>query len=172
MVIDVTGISKQPGAVKEFVFDEPFANIAYAEDQMDFEGPVHVQGTVMNIGEGVYDVEVVIDCDWISECARCLDRVSVPVTVELKERFIRDAGEEDDAYPFSNDSLILDAFVRDGILLDLPSQVFCRADCKGLCPVCGQNLNNNPQCSCSGAGLGDHRLSALAALLNSDDEEV
>ena len=172
MVVDVTRISKQPGAGMEFHFCQDFGSFASADDQLSFEGPISVDGTVMNIGEGIYEVQAKVDCTWVSECARCLEPVSVPMAVELKERFVRGADEGDDAYPFSNDSLVLDAFVRDGILLDLPTQVFCRADCKGLCPVCGQNLNNNPQCSCSGAEAGDHRLFALAALLNSDDEEV
>ena len=45
------------------------------------------------------------------------------------------------------------------VLLALPVKVTCREDCKGLCPQCGKNLNQE-QCSCTNT-LADPRWSAL-----------
>lgn len=47
-------------------------------------------------------------------------------------------------------------------LLALPQHVLCRPDCRGLCPVCGADLNLAP-CGCTPAG-GDTRLAALRGL--------
>ena len=35
-------------------------------------------------------------------------------------------------------------WARDAIALALPEQILCRPDCKGLCPVCGKDLNLEP----------------------------
>jgi uncharacterized protein len=49
-------------------------------------------------------------------------------------------------------------------LLTLPARVLCQADCKGLCPHCGQNLNT-AQCNCQ-AAAADPRWNALGDLRN------
>ena len=41
----------------------------------------------------------------------------------------------------------LDELVRADLLLELPTKVLCREDCKGLCPKCGKDLNFGP-CDC------------------------
>ena len=43
-----------------------------------------------------------------------------------------------------DDRLDLGAWSRDAIALALPDKILCRADCAGLCPVCGKNLNIEP----------------------------
>ena len=43
-----------------------------------------------------------------------------------------------------HDNLDLAAWSRDAIALALPDKILCRADCAGLCPVCGKNLNTEP----------------------------
>ena len=45
------------------------------------------------------------------------------------------------------DSVTLDADLRDELLLEHPIRVLCREDCRGLCPRCGQNLNEGA-CKC------------------------
>ncbi|MBE2254377.1 MAG: DUF177 domain-containing protein [Myxococcus sp.] len=50
---------------------------------------------------------------------------------------------EIDAEPFDGKTIDLDPIVREQVLLALPVTVLCREDCKGLCPTCGQDLNEN-----------------------------
>jgi len=57
---------------------------------------------------------------------------------------------------------LLEDVVREQVLLSLPSRTLCTADCKGLCPRCGQNLNQ-AKCSCEEAPA-DLRWNALAGL--------
>lgn len=49
--------------------------------------------------------------------------------------------DEIDAEPFDGKTIDLDPVVREQVLLALPVSVVCREDCKGLCPTCGQDLN-------------------------------
>lgn len=172
MTLDVKSVSGSPGESIPFDFSEDFKSIAPGEAGVAFDGPVSAAGSAVNIGEGIFEVTAVVKAKWLSECSRCLSPVSVPIKTRLCERFVKSPAPEDDSYLFADDSLDLNLFVRDGLLLALPSQVLCGPSCRGFCPKCGQNLNINSHCSCGGAPLADPRLAALSALLNDDDEEV
>jgi uncharacterized protein len=43
-----------------------------------------------------------------------------------------------------DDNLDLGSWSRDAVALELPDKILCRADCAGLCPMCGKNLNDEP----------------------------
>jgi uncharacterized protein len=54
-------------------------------------------------------------------------------------------GEEELRTPYlMDDNLDLTAWSRDAVALALPDKILCRADCAGLCPMCGKNLNEEP----------------------------
>lgn len=53
--------------------------------------------------------------------------------------------------------LDLTALVREDLLLALPAKFLCREDCKGLCPICGKNLNDG-SCSCKSRSIHVWRL--------------
>ena len=104
------------------------------------------------------------------QCARCLEPVKQDVQrdFELLYRPLgADAGRDElsvtDAEAeigyYQGDGLLLEDVLREQVLLALPLKVTCRVDCKGLCPHCGKNLNQE-QCSCSTA-VEDPRWAAL-----------
>ena len=68
--------------------------------------------------------------------------------------------DEIDAEPFDGKTIDLDPIVREQVLLALPVAVVCREDCKGLCTVCGQNLNES-DCGHAGKKEVDVRLAKL-----------
>ena len=71
-------------------------------------------------------------------CARCLDDIRVPISVKgLCFHFEKVRDLEVD----------LTDDVREELLLAIPSCFYCSPDCKGICPVCGTNLNH-ASCSC------------------------
>lgn len=54
------------------------------------------------------------------------------------------AGEDEEEFIVCGDyTLDLDELVAMDILLELPTRILCREDCKGLCPKCGTNLNES-----------------------------
>ena len=63
---------------------------------------------------------------------------------------------------YGKDGLLLEDVVREQVLLSLPGRTLCQPGCKGLCPRCGQNLNQ-AACSCDQAPA-DPRWNALAGL--------
>lgn len=104
------------------------------------------------------------------QCARCLEPVDQDIQwdFELLYRPLgADAGRDElsvtDAEAeigyYQGDGVLLEDVLREQVLLALPLKITCRADCKGLCPQCGKNLNEE-QCSCS-QDLEDPRWAAL-----------
>jgi uncharacterized protein len=88
-------------------------------------------------------------------CSRCLEpahlALDVPLTVTFVEREAN--GEEDEADDdldvvfFEGGEIDLGTEVRDELLLAMPINTVCQETCRGLCPVCGGNRNENP-CHC------------------------
>jgi uncharacterized protein len=104
------------------------------------------------------------------QCARCLEPVPQQVNrdFELLYRPLgADAGKDElsvtDAEAeigyYQGEGIQLEDVLREQVLLALPLKITCRADCKGLCPQCGKNLNQE-QCSCSNE-VEDPRWAAL-----------
>lgn len=78
-------------------------------------------------------------------CMRCLEPASLPVSIDVREVDQPGAGEElSSPYVDDDDQLDLAGWARDSLALALPGQIRCKADCAGLCPVCGEDLNANP----------------------------
>jgi uncharacterized protein len=75
-------------------------------------------------------------------CVRCLDEAGLPVEVDAREVDQPGGGEELSSPYVDGDELDVAAWTRDAIVLALPQRVLCRPDCAGLCPICGENLND------------------------------
>jgi uncharacterized protein len=74
-------------------------------------------------------------------CMRCLEEASSAISVESRE--VSQPGESEELRCEYLDGEVLDlqAWSRDALALSLPAKLLCRADCAGLCPVCGANMN-------------------------------
>jgi uncharacterized protein len=80
-------------------------------------------------------------------CQRCLEEVDLRVSAEGEE-YVRDGeseqgGEDEEPYVAAH-TLDLDRWVRDLLAGALPLKLVCCDDCRGLCQVCGANLNRDP----------------------------
>ena len=74
-------------------------------------------------------------------CVRCLEDARQSFSVDAREVDQPGGGEELDSPYLDEGQLDVRAWARDALMLTLPAQVVCREDCKGLCAVCGENLN-------------------------------
>jgi uncharacterized protein len=83
-----------------------------------------------------------------AQCARCLSDVRFQMTADIRESFARTPKPDDeDVIVFSGNAIDITESVCSALLLALPMRSLCRHDCRGLCPVCGVNLNEK-SCSC------------------------
>ncbi len=141
MYIELDAVFGNEGAGK--AFDYAFA----LEDEL-IASDVHVSGRVYNKtgivyleGKAVYELTAV--------CARCNAPIRKPVEVPLSHCLIPHAEDDEDDYYIvvENMRLDLDALVAEDIFLAMPSRFLCRESCKGLCSICGADLNQTT-CNC------------------------
>ncbi len=110
---------------------------------------------------------------WL-QCSRCLEMFVTPVELHLSLTYlpVESLTEEhheikkDEAELgfYKDDELDITAVVQEQILLHLPMKPLCSPQCKGLCPICGTNLNQQ-MCNCTSEDI-DPRWSALKKLLS------
>jgi uncharacterized protein len=97
-------------------------------------------------------------------CGRCAEEVVLPLALavnavylpgpDLSSERLKELEDDDtDVYTYTDSVIDLSEMLRDQILLSLPLQPYCRADCKGLCPSCGVN-RNTVRCQCAEEKLG------------------
>jgi uncharacterized protein len=79
-------------------------------------------------------------------CQRCLIDTVVEEHVRAREYQAANPGADEELRtPYLvDDQIDLSAWARDALALQLPDKILCRADCAGLCPVCGRDLNVEP----------------------------
>jgi uncharacterized protein len=79
-------------------------------------------------------------------CFRCLGDAVLELPIAAREyQATNPEGSDELLTPYLRDeNLDLAAWSRDALALALPDKILCRADCAGLCPICGKNLNDEP----------------------------
>jgi len=131
--------------------------------------------TVGKLRKGIaqVDVEGSISGEVEAECTRCLTSGTHQIDVPLKAVFVTEENytsekeaevrrDDLDVSIYDGEKIDLTDLVREQILLDLPAQILCQEDCKGLCQKCGANLNE-VNCNCEEKEI-DPRWSALKNL--------
>jgi uncharacterized protein len=107
------------------------------------------------------------------QCARCLDTVAEevgrdfdlfyrPMTTIAREDEVHLRQDDTEIGFFKGEGVFLADVMAEQVILALPMKVICRSDCRGLCPHCGANLNNE-DCRCE-THAADPRLAPLARL--------
>ncbi len=167
MLISVAELFGKNGESLTFSLTEMPEKADVYSDVVEFLEPVKLEGKVTNeaeemhlLAEGHTVVSMV--------CSRCLTPVRRELTFPVEEVFVKAGIVKEETETFSGDQIDLADFVKRGILGALPMKVLCKEDCKGLCPVCGKDLNDG-DCGCDTTYI-DPRFESLRALFHVDEE--
>lgn len=149
--------------------DVPADSPLWEGSALDFRAPVRVRLRASAVGGGRVYVTGTLATTLAFQCRRCLEEVLVELSEQVGLLFQpRDESEPEvgsaEVYELEVRQTELDLAepVREQLLLLAPTYVVCRVDCRGLCPGCGVNLNEEA-CRCA-AEEGDPRWEALRAL--------
>jgi uncharacterized protein len=138
LVVDVSELLRHPGMTKPLRTTEEVPGLDV--DLAHVEGrPVTFDLAMHSIVEGILVTGALYGRAKI-ECRRCLVETEQDFNVVIDEIFATTTQDED-TYRVKDDQIDLEPMARDAIVLALPLNPLCRTDCKGLCPQCGQNLN-------------------------------
>lgn len=129
-----------------------------------FVSPVRIQGEIRNRA-GIVSMRAEAAFTYRAPCDRCAADTARDMLIPLEHVLVTHLDEEDTGEFIIVEGMQLDlaALVWEDILLALPTKFLCRADCKGLCPACGKNLNDG---SCGCQKPIDPRLAVLRQLLD------
>jgi uncharacterized protein len=76
-------------------------------------------------------------------CMRCLEGAALETEVDAREVAQDNTDDEELRSPYvEDDELDLGRWAHDAAVLAIPTRFLCRSDCAGLCPVCGESLND------------------------------
>lgn len=100
------------------------------------------QAEISRTPQGLF-VRASLDAQLPAECGRCLTNFALSIHTEFVEMFAfrrRGVGKDDLLLPETG-FIDLNPIAREQLLLEFPINPTCRPDCKGLCPICGESLN-------------------------------
>ncbi len=170
MILELDRVSSVPERIED---DEVvgFRDVSGDENHI----ACHVDTSIRRAGETYY-IETNLKGTFSTTCHKCLEstrlelnpsfRLIVQRTVGRGEPEGPAGGEDFIRLPAGQGKLSLDPYIYENLIVNIPMQISCRDDCKGLCSVCGRNLNRE-SCVCS--GTVDSRWDALRKLKDLHD---
>jgi uncharacterized protein len=164
-------LKSEPGAVREYDLDEDISGI---DEELEVTKPLTGKVRLLRSDDGIL-VTGHIKTEVRVPCVRCLTLFTVPIEIDVEESFrpsidiltgapIPAADGEDEVTRLDGHHILdLTEVIRQDLLLAIPMSTLCHPDCRGICPGCGANLNEEP-CTCQ-PEEGDPRLAVLRELL-------
>lgn len=126
---------------------------SYSLGEREFALPEGIEYDLVltNAGEGIL-VTGMLRAHVVGTCDRCLEPAHMDISAEVDEYYLFEEPEQqviddDDELDYGlvapDNTIDLAEALLPSLLMETPFVVLCREDCKGLCPVCGENLNEH-----------------------------
>lgn len=170
MKLKIWDIDKAKDGIS-FQYDENFQFLQEEIKHLHAISPVKVEGTADKMA-GLYRIKGNISAVLRLQCSRCLSDYDYDLEEGFEELFVPENvegdWEEENVHPLESDEINITDMVKEIILINIPYIPLCSKDCKGLCPVCGTNLNEET-CDCKVEKI-DPRLADLAKWFDQNDQ--
>ncbi len=125
-------------------------DIIFGGAKYSFKKPVSVSGSVVK-QSGDMSVGALIRGRLTTECARCGHETEYPFNIEVAEKIVEN--NDEDGITLHGTFLDLHEFMVTSVVSEIPIQILCSEDCRGVCFECGANLNN-AECTCKEVDSG------------------
>lgn len=165
MEINVAKITKIEGAEEKFDITDAHNqfDIDFCGEKLKTVSPIHVKGKAVNY-EGTIKVDMNVQAKVERQCGRCLEPFTEDIQLETEYAFAKQLQPSDeDVYLYKGDTIDITDLVLGEIAAELTMKPLCNEECKGLCPICGNN-KNLASCQCKNDQI-DSRLQILSKLL-------
>ena len=123
-------------------------------DYPHFHGAVSINGTLTKSGDRLH-FQANVSSEGDFECTRCTEPfekvISAPLEIEFVPPGLVSDPEDPNVHvydPLTSAYINITEDVRDALALAIPMKNLCKANCKGLCPTCGKDLNVG-SCDCT-----------------------
>lgn len=144
--VDIASLVKVDGASLDIDVQEMPEGLENLYAGVVFKQAPVIKGTLVNIG-GVLKLNGHICVNYSCSCDRCLESVESFMCIDVDEEYVKKS-DTHEGYEYGDNFITLDEMMLDNIGVNMPMIHLCDASCKGLCSVCGCNLNEH-KCNCS-----------------------
>ncbi len=166
MKIDVSKIVKAEGACQEVSASIELEKFEFNGQEFLFVAPLLVEGNIKNNGGNLY-LDATVKTQFKVNCARCLSEITEDFVYDVSECYTNNEIDADSVFlPIVSNTVDLLSAVEENFCTSVPFVFLCSEDCKGLCHICGKDLNDGP-CECEKDEI-DPRLAGLKAFLKND----
>lgn len=146
MLLNIVNAKNQEGKPVEFNVNVEVDKNLLQDRGYVINGDAKVMGTmVYDDGELTTESTATVNISVI--CDNCGCGFDKDFTVDINEKFVESEFKDEEDYTLNLSSVDLVKPVEDNLLSNIPTRVLCKEDCKGLCPYCGKDLNNQV-CNC------------------------
>lgn len=164
MLIDISKVLSQAGLIKNYTCEIDFDSVDVLGNSYSIINQKPFELCLVNDEDSKIYISGHASVTLLIPCDRCLEDVehTVDFTIDREldlENGVIIAGEDEDITYIDDSSLDTSRLIFDEILVNWPSKMLCKDDCKGLCLKCGQNLNI-AECDCDRTVL-DPRMAAF-----------
>lgn len=147
-------------------------------DTVKVISPINIDIKIKKTSKG-FDLEGKVQTKLILNCSRCLNPYEFFIDNNINAYYVNKKFEKEltkkehlssleNIIYYESNSIDLTDRIIEAIILAVPEKPLCDENCKGLCPVCGENLNENPNHSCETNEI-DPRLKVLLKLIEKED---
>jgi uncharacterized protein len=145
-IIDLSRVAPSPGDGRRIDVDVAPGRLSYGDQAYEVAGATAPARLDVSRTTAGYALRLRFASQVAGPCVRCLEPAAANVEVDAREVELggsAEDSEEDLHSPYvSEDELDLTAWAHDALALAMPGKFLCRPDCAGLCPVCGESLND------------------------------
>ncbi|MDD4680847.1 MAG: DUF177 domain-containing protein [Clostridia bacterium] len=187
MKIHFEDLLQEKDSNQSFDISLKLPDLTWQGEPLSFRKPISVSGLIVKRGD-ILELNANVKSEIILQCGFCLESYSQRLDFSFETRLVKPAVEgilddrdldEDnmDAFPYEGSDVDLTRIVQEFLLLELPILRRCKENCKGLCALCGSNLNQE-KCKCFNTEdddsdhLADERLQVLKDFFTTEGEEV
>lgn len=139
--------------------------ISFMGEDFDFSEPFKAEGVILNNSKAL-ELDMTVTGKALVHCARCGKPLTTEISFPVRETLMREdeaAPEDDEIILYSGKEIELDDVILSNFLMSVPVKYLCKEDCKGLCSVCGADLNEG-DCGCD-KDVIDPRWEKLAEIM-------
>ncbi len=145
-MISIRDLKRETGLKKSVSVELKFKEI----EGYQILSPVLIDIEIENIGMG-FKVTGKFSTNVILQCRRCLENFKFNLVGQIDEIYTVDRElltekklltmDELSTFKFNGEEINIKESIRQNIIVSIPPYPLCSNDCKGLCPVCGENWN-------------------------------
>lgn len=158
MKIDLSNI-KDIGSRKNIDRNISLPDISFRHQEIKTPSPFRLRLNIYNSSDS-YIISGNLSGEVLLTCSRCLEKFNYEIDLKLDEEISKEKISDLNELDLSN-------LFLENILLMIPMKPVCSEACKGLCPQCGQNLNDE-ECGCEREVI-DPRLEKLRSFFTDDE---